>query len=484
MPDSKPAARPLPGRTLSRLARKDERRLRQRLAEMAPDQIAVALQELVPDLRNEILEVVECIDEVVPLLPEAELASTIVATGVVDAGWLVEFATPEQRVACVDLDCWKDARLSSSRLMEWIDALIEAGPETLAAAFEEIDLETWILAFKDMADFKVAGLSAWGDASSDEHLSTHYDTLDGVFFFAAHSSQHEERLRIVLDTALLHAPYYYWAFAYGAINEDREECEQDAGRRQAGRLNDLGFPDREHAMRAYRPLSVDSAPTVDVGRRADEPHDLVASPQLPQRLSETLVGRALAELPADRANEVLGYVLAVANTLAVADELPLAEPASIRESLVKAIRGIDRGLAELARRRDQSPAQVLDATKPDLVEQMRHLIMEMSAVVRKAELRDELTKRWETESAEEVLQAYENSILAGEATTMENFEAYAEEVLERKHNDAVLATFRDRRDSKLVPLHAETKKELQELERLGTSLRSILSVLASTLRDL
>jgi len=324
---------------------------------MTPDQIAGALQELVPGLRNEILEVVECIDQVVPLLPEAELASTIVATGVADAGWLVEFATPEQRVACVDLDCWKDVRFSPSRLMEWIDALIEAGDEVLAAAFDELDLELWVLALKDMADFRVAGAAELDESGA-------YDTQDGVVWFAARSSLHEERLRSVLDTARLHAPHYYWAFVYGAMSTTRDACEQYASRWHASRLNDLGFPDREHAMRAYRPLPVDSAPTVDVDRPAVEPHDLVAAPRLPQRLSGTLIGRALGELPADRASEVLGYVLAVANTLAVADELPLAEPESIRESLAKVVRGIDRGLAELARRRHQSPGQVLDTTQP------------------------------------------------------------------------------------------------------------------------
>ena len=139
--------------------------------------------------------------------------------------------------------------------------------------------------------------------------------------------------------------------------------------------------------------------------------------------------------------------------------------------------------SEQLEERKKELQKVLDAGKPDLVEQMRHLIMEMSAVVRKVELRDKLTKTWETESAEEVLQAYENSIAAVETTTMELFEAYAEDVLERKHNDAVLATFKERRDSRLAPLLTEVKQELQELERLGTSLFSILSVLASTLRD-
>ena len=361
MPDSKPARRavPISGRALSRLARKDERRLRERLAEMTPGEIAGALQELLPVLRNEILEVVECVDEVVPLLPEAELASTIVATGVADAGWLVEFATPEQRVACVDLDCWKDVRFSPSRLMEWIDALIEAGPEILAAAFDEFDLEVWILALKDMAEFKVAGMG-----ESEELLSGDYETHDGVVYFAPHSSLHEERLRSVLDTARLDSPRHYWAFVYGAMSTTRDECAEYAARWHASRLNDLGFPDREHAMRAYRPLAVGAAPTLDVGRRSDEAHALVPAPQLPQRLAGTLVGRALAELPADRATELLGYVLSVANSLAVADELPLAEPESIRESLARALRGIDRGLSELAKRHDESPAHVLDTTQP------------------------------------------------------------------------------------------------------------------------
>ena len=57
-------------------------------------------------------------------------------------------------------------------------------------------------------------------------------------------------------------------------------------------------------------------------------------------------------------------MLAVANTVAVADELPLSEPESIRLALAKAVHGIDRGLAELARVRERSAADVLDRTAP------------------------------------------------------------------------------------------------------------------------
>jgi hypothetical protein len=304
---------------------------------MSPEAIAEALQELMPVLRNEILELVDCVDEVVPLFPEAELASTIVATGVVDAGWLVEFATAEQRAACVDLDCWRGIHFSPSRLMDWIDALIEAGEETLVAALDELDLELWVLALQSMARFKV--------------VQTPLVLL------------HEERLRAILDAARAHPRDYYWTLVHGAMGSSREELELEAAYAQATRLADLGFPDREHAMRAYRPLAPDATPIVDAGGEAED-SGLVAAPQLPQRLAGTGVGRALAELPADRAADRLGLVLAVANTLAVADELPLAEPESIRESLAKAVRGIDLGLEELARSRKQSPARILDTTLP------------------------------------------------------------------------------------------------------------------------
>ena len=64
------------------------------------------------------------------------------------------------------------------------------------------------------------------------------------------------------------------------------------------------------------------------------------------------------------ADHVLGYVLSVANSLAVADELPLAERESVPRALEKAVRGIDTGLRELARARSLAPEQILDRTAP------------------------------------------------------------------------------------------------------------------------
>jgi hypothetical protein len=328
-----------------------------RLNDLPVEALASAVLELPPDVRVELLELSDRVHEIVPLLPEAQLVHTIRHVGIADAGWLVEFASPEQRVAAIDLDCWRNGRLSPSRLFEWIDALIAAGSETLVAAFSEWDPELWVLAMQEMADFLIAG--------EHDDVPGHFTTEDGLVFFAPRSSEHEDRLREILTTALSAGGRHYWRLVEGAAFESARESRELAARWHAGRLNDLGFPDREYALRAYRPLRPES---VRLARTAFDgeppPDDRLREAWLPEPIRGTTLGRALAELPAERAQERMGYVVAVANTLAVADELPLTDPESVQTSLMKALRGIERGLVELSRSRALSPARLIVEVAP------------------------------------------------------------------------------------------------------------------------
>lgn len=357
MPDSKPLPidQPASGADLVRLVRTDQKALRARLRELTAAQVASLVTELAPGYRDELLSLVENPQDVVPLLPETELASTIRATGMADGSWLLEFASPEQRQACVDLDCWRGPRLSSQRLGEWIDALIAAGPRTLLAGTEDIDPELWVLALREMADIVVV--------SRDEPPLPGYYTEDGVVYYAPHSEAGFDRIREIFCTTLSESPQRYWQLVYGTIYESPAECEEYALRWHRNRLNDLGFPDRDRALRAYTPLRAEDAPIIETVLLEHE-GSLARTAPLPQRLAGTLVGRALAELPAELAADVLGYVLAVANALAVADGLMLSDPESVPRALTKAVRGIDRGLAELATARGQAPHEVLAQTLP------------------------------------------------------------------------------------------------------------------------
>jgi len=120
---------------------------------------------------------------------------------------------------------------------------------------------------------------------------------------------------------------------------------------------------------------------------------------------------------------------------------------------------------------------ILKEPKLDLIEQMQGLLKELFEVGQKIALREELTKRWEAESSEEILQAYEDSLTAGETDTVKMFEAYAEDILKRKSNEASVAAFKERqeraRDLRLTSEQLRGKRELQDLERLGKSLHTI-----------
>ncbi len=323
---------------------------RKQLETLPLDDLARSVATLAPCDRADFLERSPRGPEVVPLLPETAFTSAVLATGIEHAGWLLEHATADQRVAALDLDCWQNHRPDPERFDEWIDALIDAGPETLARAFDELDFELWIVLLQRMADFRFLARGEWADVP----------TLDGLVGIEARSSEAEERVRQILGTAVAESPEHYWQFVLGAMNESALACQEAATAKQRGRLVELGFPERGQAMGVYRPLALDAI-QLAVGHG---PTESTSQGALAAPLQGTLLGSALAGLPQDRAAEVFADVLGVANALAVADELPLAEPESVTRSLEKAIAGIEHALVALTEARARSTTDVLAHVAP------------------------------------------------------------------------------------------------------------------------
>jgi hypothetical protein len=360
-PSSRRALAPqdLSGPAVLRWARQDRAAARGALQALDPAALAGLCQELRPEVRNEFFMLLEHPEEVVPLLAETEVAVTIRASGMSEAAWLLELATPEQRQACFDLDVWEGRAIDHARSAEWIDALIEAGRPVLAQALSDLDPELWVLALRRMADVVVV-------AREDERPDGFF-TEDGVIYFRAHSDADFARVKEIVQCAFADAQPRYWQMVYGALFELPSEIEEFALRWRSGRLADLGFPAREQAMQAYRPLRPDqvAAESADATTwQGRAPSSLVERVDLPRQLDGTLVAEALAELPAARAADRLGYILGVANAVAVADGLRLSESESIPDALRKAVTGIDAGLRALARARDESPGKVLETTRP------------------------------------------------------------------------------------------------------------------------
>lgn len=341
------------GTSLLRLARVSRDAARKKLRGLAGEEQARACLELRPEVRAEFLMLLDHPEHVVPLFGDAEVCVTVRGSGMTDGAWLLELATPGQWQACFDLDCWKGPRLELERTAEWIDALIEAGPETLASAVAETDSEIWVLLLRSMAAVAVIGKE---ETPPDGSFS-----VDGVVHFTPHEGSDPSRVQQLARALAAHNPGEYWRLVYGALFESPSEMEEYALRWRSGRLADLGFPEREQALRVYARLHPDEAPVLDVSTHGAA---LVPTRTLPRQLQGSLVGESLRKLSPDRAGEVLGYLLAVANALAVADELVLSDPETVPLALEKAVRGIDVGLRELARVRGRPPEEVLDHTLP------------------------------------------------------------------------------------------------------------------------
>ena len=342
------------GAALLRLGRNDRAAATARLRELSPDELALACQELRPEARSEFLMLVDRPEDVVPLLAEAELVHTVRSGGMSEAAWLLELATPEQRIACFDLDCWNNGvELDLARVQEWIDALIEAGRETLVKALTEIDLELTILSVRSEAEVHIVG--------KEDVPPVGFFTTDGVVYFGVAPDKSPHRVHEIAHALRDQAPALYWQVVYGALFESPLEMVEEALRWRQNRLTDLGFPEREQAMRVYRPLRSEKVADWTAPAATDA---LITAVSLPRQLRGSLLGEALAKLPAPQAGDILGYVLGVANSLAVADGLSLSEPESVPRALEKAVRGIDVGLRELARTRNQPPEQVLERTAP------------------------------------------------------------------------------------------------------------------------
>ena len=354
MPDTLPGAarRPSRGFELLRLSRRDRAEARRRLADLTPQAQADACRELRPEVRAEFCGLLESPEQIVPLLPEAELVHSVLAGGMSEAAWLLELATPEQRLACFDLDCWHGEELQLERVDEWLDALVEAGRPTLARALGELDLELVLLSL--WRETRVVVIDREDDPPDG------FFSPDGMVYFEVGDEGSTHRVHEIAHATHSQDSPLYWRIVYGLLFETRTECEENALRWHARRLNDLGFPERSDAMLVYRPLPPEQVE--DFGR-AELSSGVAVAHDLPRQFGGTLLAEALAELPPASASDALGQVLAVANWLAVADRLRLSESESIPTALGKAVRGIDGGLRELVRRRNQPPAEVLARTR-------------------------------------------------------------------------------------------------------------------------
>ena len=353
-----PIVLPADTRRLLELARTDRAAARAQVDALGIEQQVALVCEAPMARRRELLELVSRPEQLVPALPEAELCYTVKAIGIPDAGWLVEHATTDQLVACVDLDAWSELSPDPGQLGEWIRSAVDAGEETLLRFAHALDTELLSIWLSER-------IEVWLKTSDDDwEPPAGASTLDGQFYQRARRDKDDlAEVRALLDALFRHDYWHYFRLMQAVQWELQSDSEEWALRWRVGRLQDLGFPTWDESMSIYGVL-----PARLLGHLPERPPELhlgewplpVWVPRLPIS-PETghSIFAAFAELDETEWRGRLYHFLALANRVAVADRLPLGDAETIPGALEKTARMTSAGLEHLARANGVSAASVV-----------------------------------------------------------------------------------------------------------------------------
>lgn len=345
-------------RRILQLAKQNREAARAALSALSIDEQVALICESPVQRRAELLELVNAPEEVIPRLPPAELCFVAKAVGLSDAGWLLEHATPEQIETAIDLDAWSALVPDRDRLEEWLAAFSDAGEETLLRAAHGLDFELLALLIRARVSVELGGRDDAADMPAGSL------TIDGQFFFQPLRPDDDlEDVHHLLNT-LFQRDYWFYHRLLQSVNVDLvNETEEMALRWRVGRLEDLGFPPLEDAKRVYAFVRSEELARLPSEARWLEVGEWplpVWLPSLPASdEAEQLLFRAMAALTDDERRPLLFAFLALANRVAVADEMPLGDAETLPAAMEKAARVASGGLAHLSRVNDLDPAALL-----------------------------------------------------------------------------------------------------------------------------
>lgn len=188
-------------------------------------------------------------------LGSQELYWLIKDQGEADTDTLIQFSSPEQFCFFLDAELWEGSTYSRKKGLEWIAHLLDAGEDRVLEQLPRMDFELLLLiCAKEL--FVGGGI---GDMLSDEERTADWDhSFDSIFYLSYRDEKSGPLMNRFLDIIFRHDQELYLSLMEGIKNEIESEQEELSYQFRSGRLADLGFPEREHALEIYRPLDPDT----------------------------------------------------------------------------------------------------------------------------------------------------------------------------------------------------------------------------------
>ena len=294
-------------------------------------------------------------DKVVPTLPVQDLYYLVKEVGLHDAHELLALASPAQLRGFLDFDVWERDKLALPRAAEWIDALIDLGPDKLGAAVRALDVEMpslWLAKHAQVYDLSL------GEAPPEDTEHELWPSPDRFFLVEITAEGAAARTtERFLDHLYRSDPELGRRVLMGARWELPTELEETSYRWRSGRLADLGFVDYYEALEIYKYLDPQSVRVGEDTARSQppvaegEPGSTLPAP-LAGAMGESFFQHAMTELAGkdpDEAGRVSQNLVTLANQVMAADRIEPADLEGVRNALERALGYLSMGLEYVSR---------------------------------------------------------------------------------------------------------------------------------------
>lgn len=211
-------------------------------------------------------------------LPAEDLYFTIMEVGLDDAVELVQLVSPEQFRTFVDLGAWRRDTLDTHAALAWLRAARGEGGEDFLKKLRKSDAEVLQLI--------VRAYTTLHDLEEDPDVNpagVTMETPEGRYLVEFHGLEGVEltTLRTLLTDLIADNPFEAIRFLEATRWDVPGELEEAAYRFRSARLQDLGFPPLEDAVRLFSRVEPGPGPSPEVGAalvaQRDQPDYLEAA---------------------------------------------------------------------------------------------------------------------------------------------------------------------------------------------------------------
>ncbi|MEW6434298.1 MAG: DUF6178 family protein [Myxococcota bacterium] len=267
----------------------------------------------------------------VATLPAEDVYSTIIDLGLADSTELVQLSTPEQFVAYVDLASWQKDRMDPREVLHWLRAARGDDDQAFMQKLSALDIEVLELMYKKLA--RIHDLEENPDVNTE---GVTMETPDGKFLveFLVEGVDEAAMRRLTFDL-MAHNPFELSRFLEAVRWELPTEIEEAAFQFRQARLQDLGFPPLEEAVRVFAWVDPDKVAVKGAGAA------------LASQAHVDLVSAAFRGLDDVERQNLEGEVRYLVNCVLVAEAAEPGDPGAVRKYSEYARDILDLGLEHL-----------------------------------------------------------------------------------------------------------------------------------------